>query len=134
MKNLFLRGERLTAPEVETPTPEQINLALQRVVTDEDGRQTLDGYYFPPDNQEPFYPRTLTTHYVNTGEEVEFESRFPNKSARRANLELAALGRGPLFIREDDPEHLRKMNEWQIRDRNYKGPITKLVYKALGWN
>ena len=116
---MFRRQPQVIPAEtaLQEPTPEQLTAALDRVETDLDGHQTLDGYYFPPDNDEPFHPRTLRVRFVNTGEIHEHESTFPNGAARRANLNLAALGHGPLFVREDDPEHIRKMEEWRKAPR-----------------
>jgi hypothetical protein len=116
------------------PTPEQVEEALNRVLTNEDGTQTLDGYYFPPDNNEPFHPRTIAYKNVTTGETKQFESTFPNNEARKANLNLAALGYGPLFIREDDPKHIQLMKEWKERGENYRSPIQRLLLRALDWS
>ncbi len=130
----MFNNNRLAQPDTE-PTPEptqgQIDVALSRVVLLDDGSQTLDGYLLPPDNNEVFNPRTLTMHNIGTGVKTEFETTIPNSLIRQANIEQAALGRGPLFIKPDDPEHLRKMQEWQDKSRTNRGPVSKLIDKLL---
>ena len=97
------------------PTQNQIEGALARVVTDtETGRKTLDGYYFPPDNDDVFNPRVLTAGYAD-GSTRAYASTMTNSFARKHNLDCAALGMGPLFVREDDPEHIRVMEESKFR-------------------
>lgn len=71
-----------THEPLSQPTPEQIEAALGRVITDpETGRQTLDGYFFPPDNNEPFNPGIRIGGNAN-GTTLTFESSFPNSAAR----------------------------------------------------
>ena len=109
------------------PTPEQIEAALGRVVTDpETGRQTLDGYFFPPNNDDIFNPREITAGYAD-GSTRTFASTMTNSFARRHNLDCAALGIGPLFIRPDDPEYIRVMKENEFRMKSRPGIVRRLI-------
>jgi hypothetical protein len=106
-----------------------IEEATNRIVT----ADTLDGFILPPDNDELYDPRPITAHRAGEPPHT-YTPTLTNSYVRKVNIRSIAHTGRPLLMRNDDPDHLRKMREWQERDqqRRQMGVALKLRRLIFG--